>query len=78
MKLAVINEIVLENLAMLSEGKHLICLWILVRGQKISAIAEISTERLIALNLKSSGLVNSDSFYDFINGSLIHQVHPFD
>ena len=54
------------------------CHRILVRGQRISAIATISTEGLVALELKSSGSVDSDHFYDFVRGSLIPQMHPFD
>ena len=60
------------------KGGTPICHRILVRGQRISAIAAISTEGLVALNLKSSGSVVSDIFYDFIRGSLIPQMHPFD
>ena len=30
------------------------------------------------MNWKSSGSVNSNIFYDFIRGSLIPQMHPFD
>ena len=54
------------------------CHRILVRGQRISAIAAISTEGLVALDLKSSGSVDSGDFFDFIRGTLIPQMHPFD
>ena len=59
-------------------GATPVCHRILVRGQRISAVAAISTDGLIALDLKSSGSVNSDFFYDFVRGSLIPQMHPFD
>ena len=49
-----------------------------MRGQRISAISTISTEGLVALDLKSSGTVDSDFFYNFIRGSLIPQMNPFD
>ena len=54
-----------------------ICYRILVKGQRISVIAAMSTEGLVTLNLKSSGSMNSDTFYDFIWGSLKTLMHPF-
>lgn len=59
-------------------GETPICHRIFVRGQRISAVAAISTEGLVAMDLKSSGTVASDFFYDFIRGSLIPQMNPFD
>ena len=48
-----------------------------MKGQRISVIAAMSTEGLVTLNLKSSGSMNSDIFYDFIRGSLKTLMHPF-
>ena len=42
---------------------------LLVRGQRISAIAAISVDGLLAVDL-FKGTVNSDQFYDFVRGSL--------
>lgn len=58
-------------------GSVPICHRLLARGQRVSAIAAISTEGLVALEL-STGTVNSDLFYDFIRGSLIPQMNIFD
>lgn len=49
-----------------------------MRGQRISTISAISTEGLIALDMKISSSVDSDFLYDFIRGSLMSQMHPFD
>ena len=53
------------------------CHRLLVRGQRISAIAAISNDGLVALEL-SKGTTDSDLFYDFIRGSLIPQMNMFD
>ena len=50
---------------------------ILVRGQRISAIAAISSDGLVAVDLKN-GSVDSEFMYDFIRGTLIPQMHSFD
>ena len=47
---------------------------ILVRGQRISAIA---ADGPVAIELRK-GSVDSEHFYDFIRGSLIPQMYPFD
>ena len=49
----------------------------LVRGTRVSAIAAISTEGLVALDLTTQ-TVNSEFFYDFVRGSLIPQMTTFD
>lgn len=53
------------------------CHRLLVRGERISAIAAIATDGLVSLQL-TTGTVNSDIFYDFIRGSVIPQMNPFD
>jgi len=48
----------------------------LSRGKRISAIAAICTEGLIDVEL-TTGSVNGDKFFDFVRGSLIPNMHPF-
>ena len=47
------------------------CKRLQVRGQRISAIAAISSAGMVSS-------VNSDTFYDFVRGSLIPNMHPYD
>lgn len=49
----------------------------LVRGKRISAIAAISCEGLVGVDLEMNS-VNSDKFIDFIRGTLIPEMQPFD
>ena len=53
------------------------CKRLQVRGQRISAIAAISSAGMVSLELEY-GSVNSDTFYDFVRGSLIPNMHPYD
>ena len=50
---------------------------LLERGPRVSAIAAMSTEGVIALDLLK-GSVNSDTFIDFIRGSLIPNMQQYD
>ncbi len=50
---------------------------LLVRGKRVSAIAAISSDGLVDVEL-TTGSVNSDKFLDFVPGSLIPNVMPFD
>ncbi len=59
------------------KGQVPTCNRLLVRGQRISAIAALSTDGLVALEL-STNTIQSDFFFDFIRGSLIPQLTPFD
>lgn len=59
------------------KGEVPLCHRLLVRGQRISAIAAIACDGLVSLEL-STGTVNSDFFYDFVRGSLIPQMSTFD
>ena len=59
------------------KGEVPVCRRLLVRGQRVSAIAAIAIDGLLALNLTTE-TVNSDIFYDFIRGSLIPQMRQFD
>ena len=58
-------------------GQVPLCHRLLVRGQRISAIAAIATDGLVALELTAE-TVNSDFFFDYIRGSLIPQMNQFD
>ena len=49
----------------------------LARGQRINSIAAISTNGLICYELYQSK-INSEVFYDFLRGSLIPNMLPFD
>ena len=50
---------------------------LLARGRRVSAIAAISTSGLIRLEL-TMGTVNCDTFADFVCGTLIPEMEPFD
>ena len=47
------------------------------RGTRISAIAAMSTSGILAVELMS-GSVNGDKFFDYVRGSLIPEMLPFD
>ena len=47
------------------------------RGSKISAIAAMTTSGMLAVELKT-GSVNGDDFFNYIRGSLIPEMQPFD
>ena len=47
------------------------------RGTRISAIAAISSSGMIAVELMT-GSVNGDKFFDYVRGSLIPEMLPFD
>lgn len=47
------------------------------RGKRVSAIAAISSAGLIAVELTTNS-VNGDKFFDFVRGSLIPEMQPFD
>lgn len=52
------------------------CHHYLIRGERVSAVAAISTEGLVAADYKT-GSVNADFFFDFIRGSLIPHMNTF-
>ena len=58
-------------------GETPVCHRLQIRGQRISTIAAISSAGVVATEFKL-GAVNSDDFYDFIRGSLIPNMHPYD
>ena len=49
----------------------------LVRGRRVSAIAAISTDGVLEYELTSDS-VNGEKILDFVRGSLIPNMNPFD
>ena len=58
-------------------SERAVCHRLLVRGQRISAISATSTEGLVAIELTNHS-VNGEKFFDFVRGSLIPEMLPFD
>ena len=58
-------------------GERAECHRLLVRGKRISAIAAISTDGLVDVELVT-GTVDADLFYDFVRSKLIPNMHEFD
>ena len=50
---------------------------LIVRGERISAVAAISSDGLTAVKLKK-GTVDADYFVDFVRGDLVPNMLPFD
>ena len=50
---------------------------LLARGQRISAIAAIDCDGLVEVDY-AIGTVNADIFFDFVRGSLLPNLQPFD
>ena len=57
-------------------GVRPVCHHLLHRGQRVSAIAAIATDGLVALELVQ-GTVNGQIFFDYVRGSLIPSMLPF-
>ena len=57
-------------------GDTPVCHHLLVRGQRTNAIAAISTHGLLTVKLTTSK-VNAGVFCDFVSGSLIPHMMPF-
>ena len=58
-------------------GERAICSRLLLRRQQITSIAAICTEGVLAVDMTSE-TVNRDKFVDFVRGSLIPELLPFD
>lgn len=54
-----------------------VCHRIVIRGKRVSAIAAISNEGLVGVEL-TYGTVTGERFADFIWGTLIPEMTPFD
>ena len=54
-----------------------VCRRLLVHGKRVSAIAALSSQGLVALEL-IDGSVDGDAFIVFVRGSLIPEMNPFD
>ena len=52
------------------------CMRLLARGQRINVISAISSEGVLATEFVK-GTVNGDRFYDFLRGTLIPMMQPF-
>ena len=48
-----------------------------IDGNRISAIAAMTASGMLAVELKT-GSVNGDDFFDYVRGSLIPEMLPFD
>ena len=51
--------------------------WFLAWGQCISAITALTKDGILATELHT-GTTDSDKFYDFLRGSVIPNIHPYD
>ena len=71
------NRSYMRKYAYALKGQVPECHRLLVRGQRISAIAAIATDGLVSLELTTSN-VNSDLFFDFVRGKVIPQMTAFD
>ena len=58
-------------------GMSPICYQLLKRGQRLSAIAAISSDGLVGVEI-TEGTVDGSKFVDFIHGILIPEMEPFD
>lgn len=58
-------------------GERAVCRRLQVRGQRISAIAAICTDGLLGVDF-TTGSVNGEKYYDFLRGTLIPEMSPFD
>ena len=58
-------------------GERAVCNRLQVRGQRVSAIAAISTDGFLGADF-TTGSVNRETFYDFVRGTLIPEMLPFD
>lgn len=59
------------------KGQVPLCRRLFVRGQRLSAIAAIATDGLVCVEVTRQK-VNSDILFDFLRGSLIPYMVPFD
>ena len=65
-----------ESLDISLRGKQVTSQKLLVRGQRVSAVAVMSTEGILDCHIVS-GSVNADSFEEFVERSLLPHLMPF-
>ena len=58
-------------------GTRVECDHLLVRGKRISSIAALCSDGVLAVT-STTDTVNADFFYDFIRGELLPNMNPFD
>ena len=58
-------------------GTRAECDHLLVRGKRISSIAALCSEGVMAVT-STTDTINADIFYDFVQGELIPNMNPFD
>ena len=73
----VMLKVIFASLAMLYVGKLQSTTSFVARGKRISAIAAISCEGLVGVEL-TTGSVNAEKFLEFVQGTLIPEMEPFD
>lgn len=57
-------------------GERAVSRQILIRGQRVSSVAAICTDGILAVDMTMESM-NGEKFYDFIRGSLIPELLPF-
>ena len=58
-------------------GERAVCQRLLARGNRVSAIAAMCWNGILDVDLTTES-VNGDAFYDFVCGTLIPNMHPYD
>ena len=58
-------------------GERAVCQRLLARGKRVSAIAAMCWSGILDVDLTTES-VNGDAFYDFVCGTLIPNMHPYD
>lgn len=58
-------------------GERAVCPRMLVRGKRVSTIAAMSLTEIVGLEITTE-TVNGDNFCDFVKGTLIPNMHPYD
>ena len=76
MKLGATNHNYIRKFGYSLIGTTPTCTRLLVRGQRYNAIAAMSSSKILALEIKT-GTIDGEVFFDFIRGTLIPQMLPF-
>ena len=76
MKLALIRGMQLyRKLGYALRGVRPVCQRLLCRGQRINAVAAISTRGVVATDMTLS-TINGEFFFDYLRGTLLPQMKP--